>query len=419
MIRNTEMASIRKWLIVFTLLVAAALANAQDITKETKDEVLKGVEDVVLNKAFVPGVDFTKWPEFIGKRKEELDKATDVPGFVTQVNRALREFGFSHIRLLTPRAAENRVRTLTVGVGLSVRKVDDGLEVRSVAQAGPAKEAGIEPGDIVTAINGKAASAVEELEGDEGTKVELKVKKKGGEEKEVTVERKKYSTVRPETLTWLDSETVVLRVFTFSVGYNRANVEKLMAEAAKAKYLILDLRSNGGGATNNMNHLLSLLMPDKTVIGTFVSKSVADKYTKETGKPADDPVEIAKWSDSKMKTVKRSLEPFGGKVAVLINRGSASASEITAASLHEELGSPLVGSKTAGAVLASIFGRLPQGFQLQYPVSDYVTAKGVRLEHNPLTPDVEATGADEEVIKKAVEALKARGLGAPGKSDGD
>ena len=76
-----------------------------------------------------------------------------------------------------------------------------------------------------------------------------------------------------------------------------------------------------------------------------------------------------------------------GKMAVLINRGSASASEIAAAALNECVGAPLIGQKSAGAVLASVYGSLPSGFSVQYPIDDYVTIKGVRLEKSPREPD--------------------------------
>jgi carboxyl-terminal processing protease len=105
------------------------------------------------------------------------------------------------------------------------------------------------------------------------------------------------------------------------------------------------------------------------------------------------------------------VKPFTGKIAVLTNRGSASASEITTAALKEQVGAIQVGQRTAGAVLASTYGRLPEGWSLQYPVSDFVTGKGLRLESNPLAPDVEEAGRTGEdgvdpVVQAAVKKLK-------------
>ncbi|MCW5946733.1 MAG: PDZ domain-containing protein [Fimbriimonadales bacterium] len=402
----------RRLIGIFAAVLAAGFAFGQPISAEQKAEVLKAVEEFVTTRAFVPGMDFSKWPSFIEKQQAAVDEATEIPAFTNAINRALREFGASHIRLVTPRAAIQRTQTSTIGVGATVRKEDEGLVVRAVSDNGPAKEAGLQIGDVIIEVDGKPVEEDTTLDGDEGTKVELKIKRADGRIEVVQVERRRFSTVRPETLTWIDDETAILRVFTFNVGYGRENLEKLFAEAAKAKRLIIDLRSNGGGAVNNLNHFLSHLLPNNTVIGTFVSRQVADRYARETGKDPSDVFAIAEWSNQKMRTREQKTEAFKGQIAVLVNRGSASASEIAAAALKEQGNAVIVGTRTAGAVLASVFGRLPHGFQLQYPVNDYVTAKGVRLERNPVVPDAEVTqsGNPDPAVAKAIELMKAKSL---------
>ena len=392
------------------LLVSVAVF-AQDLNADQKKSILEGLDKVVQERVFVPNVDFKKWPEFVGKHKDEIEKATDVNGFTAVINRTLREFGITHIRLMSPRATANRGVTTRTGLGVTATKTDDGLEVRSVAAEGPAKEAGLEVGDVILKVNGTKPENTDILEGNEGERKVLEVKKKGGDTKTIEIANKKFSTVRKETLTWVNEETAMLKVFTFSAGYRRENIETLMKEAAKAKYFILDLRSNGGGAVNNLNHLLSLLLPDATEYGTFVSKPVVEKWQNENANKPVDLIEVAKSASNKAKTrVRTGVEPFKGKIAVLINRGSGSASEICAAGLRENAGAVLVGQKSAGAVLASIYAKLPEGFSLQHPVSDYVTIKGMRLEGNPLVPDAEASGAPvdgvDPVVTKALELLK-------------
>ena len=332
--------------------------------------------------------------------------------FTRIVNRALREFGVSHIQLQTPRAASMRNRRSTVGLGVGVTPNAKGLVVRRVFEGSTADELKLTENDIITKVNGEPAKDREALNGEKGTKLKLEVLKGDGTTIEIEGELKEYSTVRKETLTWMGDDTAVLRVFTFGAGYGRENIQELMNQAtAKAKYLILDLRSNGGGSIASLNHLLSLLMPDKTEYGAFVTKTMALAYTLEKPSAEATPEAIAAWTKNKAVTRKRpNTEPFTGKIAVLINRGSASASEICCASLREMVDAKVVGSNSAGAVLASVFSRLPEGFSLQHPVSDYVTQKGVRLEKNPIVPDAVVTGviADgkDPVIDKAVELLK-------------
>lgn len=379
------------------------------LTKEQRDEVLKALGDIMENRAFVPGLDLKTWPSYLEKQREDLDKVEKVSDLSRSVNRALRDFGISHIRLLTPTQAETRSRTTVVSIGVMARPDKNTLVVTTVLPNGPAATAGIKQGDVITEVDGKAPENPSVLTGEDGSEVKLKVKS-GEVEKELTVKRARVSTARPETLTWVDGETAVLKVWTFSRGYGRQNIENLMKEAAgKAKYLIVDLRSNGGGSTGNLLHLLSLFVKPDTDIGTFVGRNTVRDYEKDHT-PTADPVLIAAGAKNKYRTRKQTLEPFAGKVAVLINRGSASASEIFAMGLREAVAAPLVGSRSAGAVLASIFGNLPHGFQIQYPVSDYVSIKGVRLEKNPIVPDVEVTGTGTEgkdlAVEKAVEKLK-------------
>lgn len=80
---------------------------------------------------------------------------------------------------------------------------------------------------------------------------------------------------------------------------------------------------------------------------------------------------------------------YQGKVVVLTDYGSASTSEIFAAGLQEIGRAKVVGETSAGAVLPSVFDRLPTGATFQYVVSDYKTPKNILLEHRGAIPDTE------------------------------
>lgn len=403
-------------LVLSSMVVAGALAqqtgsdtSAKDATPEIKKEVMAKLDEIMSSRAYVPGIDFTKWPSFFQTQQGDVDKAGTPRDFVLAVNKALKQFGISHIVLSTPQAAQARRERKTIGIGVSLQVEDGGLRVASLFEGAPANKAGIEIGDLIVKADGKKPENPTAIAGDEGTEVELEVQKGNGTTKVYKVKREKFSTVRPETLTWVDKETALVKIFTFDTSYNRANVEKIMKEAAPAKRMILDLRSNGGGAVTNFIHLLGFLMPEGTPVGTFVNKSMVEQFVKETGNKPDDTLKIAYWSDRKVKAGKVPIEPFKGHIAVLVNGGTGSASEIVSAALQEVLGSPVVGTKSAGAVLVSVMVPLPYGYQIQYPISDYVTMQGLRLEKNGVTPDVVAQmpkfGEQDSAVSKAVSLL--------------
>lgn len=393
------MSSVKKLGALALALAFATAALAQTppqtqkpLTPEAKAEVIKEVNRIVTNVAFVPGIDFAKWQEFMTSQQESVDKAQDAREFTTAVNTALRKFGISHIVMTTPEMATMRRTRTATGIGIQIQpETGKGIRVITVFPESPAFEAGIREGDLIVEADGKKVDSPTQVSGEEGSTVHIKYER-DGKTKTVKVTRRKYSNVRPETLTWVNPETALIKVWTFDVGYSQSNVEKLFKEAGKARNVILDLRNNPGGQVLNMVHLLSILLPERAPIGSFIQKGMVTRYVKETGGNPTDLAAIAKFSDRPIRAGNPKVDRFKGNIAVLVNQGSGSASEITAAALNENLNSPIIGTKSAGAVLVSVMNPLPHGYMIQYPITDFVTPRGVRLEGNGVEPLVEAPG---------------------------
>jgi carboxyl-terminal processing protease len=378
-----------------TLVAAVSMAQATSPaptattfgTKE-KQELLGKIGSLITERAFVPGVDFKKWNQFMEANKKDIEAAKDENAFTAEINKALNKFGFSHIMLFSPQATKLRKERKTVGLGVRIEVVEEGVRV---IDGGPAMKAGIEPGDVVIEVNGNKPDGPTHFQGAEGTKLNLKVKRNNGEVKQYEVIRKQFSTDTPPTISWPEKDVAVIKVPSFDLGYNAKRIEELMLQAARGKFLVLDLRSNGGGAVMNLAHLSSMFLPAGTPLGTFISRPMARRYVEETGGKETDLVKIAEWTKSKVPVGRAKTARYLGKVAVLVNGGTGSASEMMAAALREYYNTPLIGQKTAGAVLASaIIDSLPYGFSLQIPFTDYVTIKGMRLEGNGLKPDIDA-----------------------------
>jgi carboxyl-terminal processing protease len=385
---------------------------SEPVTKDVKERVLEKMNKIITTYAYVPGVDFSKWPQMIGAEKDALDKADTQEAFQDAVNKALSTFGLTHISMQTPDQSKARLEGATVGLGVSIHRQEDGLLVIRVVPKSAAEEAKLKPGDLLTEADGKPVHDPIDLQGKEGQAVVLTVKGPDSKVRTVKVTRRKFSTIRPEQLEWVGKDTAIIHVYTFDLSYDADRVESLMKQAAKAKNLIVDLRDNPGGVVMNVQHFLGLLLPPSTPIGTFINKRLVDRYIKEEHGNPDDLKAIGAWSDSKVRSSMSDLPVYKGHVAVAVNGFSGSGAEIAAAALKENLAAPVIGTKSAGAVLVALMVPLPEGYTLLYPITDYVTGKGLRLEGNGVTPDVVAEdpkiplpGTKDEVIDKAVASL--------------
>jgi carboxyl-terminal processing protease len=412
--------------VVLFSVVAAPIAQTSDpsaspITPAEKTEVLDKVTEVLTHQAYVPTIDFDKWPDFMQGEKPKLDAATSEEDYARALNEALNRFGASHINLQSPRAAEARRDAAMVGIGISQQPTKDGVLVLRVVSNAPAAEAGIVPGDLITMVDGHKIDALRDgakgIPGKEGTQVKLTVKHESGKTEEYTLTRRKFSTVRPEEFSEVNKDTAKVTIHTFDWTYRADNVESIMQKADAYRNLIVDLRGNGGGAVLNLQHLLGLLVPSDESFGTFVTKDMVNAYVRDThGKPSE-VAKIAEWSRGKEDWDIRQIRPivshdlptFRGNIVVLVDAGSGSASEIVAAALHDLVDATIVGQKSAGAVLVSTIVPATNGFTLQFPLMDYVTVKGVRLEGNGVVPDVQVTqkgpllpGQTDEAVSKAV-----------------
>jgi carboxyl-terminal processing protease len=396
-------------------LILAGLAPAQTVDShpEIKKEVLEKVSKLIQSNAFVPGIDFAKWPEFLTAEQPKLDAAKDDSEFQSAINEALRKFGASHCVVTTPRMNETRRTSSSVGIGISGQVVEGGLMVVRVVAGGAADIAGLVPGDTIIEVNGAKVEGTRGIPGPEGSKVSIKVKHGDGKIDTYNLTRKPFSTIQPEEIAYVDDRTAKISIHTFDFTYDPDRVESLFEKAASRPNLIIDLRDNGGGAVVNLQHFLGLLLPEDTPIGTFISRRNVDRFVEETkGSPTDLPAIAANTKNKLKPLTNKHVLRYIGKVVVLINGNSGSASEMCAAALRETIGATIVGKKSAGAVLVSVIVPVSNGFMLQYPLSDYVTTTGKRLEGNGVVPDyaveeprIRLPQLKDLAVAKAVEVL--------------
>lgn len=273
-----------------------------------------------------------------------------------------------------------------VGIGVHITQRDDGyITIVKVEENGPAKEAGIRPEDVLTAVEQQDISAmtVDEVKdlvrGKEGTAVNLTLKR-GEESYTVDVTRRTIQSVVAKA-TMLEENIGLVKIVNFDsrcAEETLAAVEDLLQQGAKG--LIFDVRFNPGGYKHELVKILDYLLPEGPLF-----RSVDYK-----GKESVD------MSDEKCLEI---------PMAVLINGDSYSAAEFFAAALSEYGVAKLVGQPTTGKGHFQSTFELSDGSAAVISIGKYCTPNGVSLTDVGLTPDILVDVDDETYVNIYYEQL--------------
>lgn len=285
------------------------------------------------------------------------------------------------------------------GVGMEIGIRNGILTVISPLEGTPAERAGIKPGDKILKINGEDTSnmpldiAVTKIRGKPGTKVVLTIYR------DEWLEPKDLEIIREE----IKIPVIKYKLISKNVGYIKINNFNLTTynefikayrdlQKRGAKYWILDLRNNPGGFLEVAIQMSEIFLPRGRVILKELKRDKVMSVIKSEG-----PGNLSNL-----------------KMVILINEGSASASEIFAGALRDNLGVKLIGSKSYGKGSVQQVFRL-EGKMLKITIAYWLTPKDVKIEGNGLKPDIEVKEIEKEkiknelddpVIKKGVEVVK-------------
>ena len=274
------------------------------------------------------------------------------------------------------------------GVGMTVVKHRRGLMVTSVFKGSPAAKAKIRPGDLITRVDGRSIAgessdvATARIKGKPGTFVTLTVVPRGGKPaRKVRIKRAtiKVPVVRGRLRTFGGRKMGVVQIASFSSGVHGdfgLAVRRLLRRGAEG--FVIDLRGNGGGLLEEAVLVSSVFVPNGVIVSTKGRKR-APRVLRATGD-----------------AVPRK------PLVVLVNRNTASASEIVTAALQERLGAMVVGVRTFGKGVFGELFELPNGGAIDLTLGNYYTPKGHNLGGKGITPDVKAR---DDVKTKPDEAL--------------
>lgn len=308
-----------------------------------------------------------------------LDPQKQAQGALTGYVAAL---GDPYTTYLTPDQAKELADDLKgelSGIGIEVGTKKDRLTVISPIDGTPAAKAGLKAGDVIALIDGQDTSqitldeAVKKIRGQKGTDVKLTILRGSEPPKEITVTRDTI-TVSSVSVEVKDGNVGYIRLRRFGDDTDDA-IRKATADlAAKGiNKVILDLRDNPGGYLNSAVSVSSEFLAEGTVV-------------EERGKHID--------------TKKLTANPGGNltnaKLIILINGGSASASEITAGALHDNKRAILVGEKSYGKGCVQEVKELSGGAQLKVTVANWYTPNGSNITKEGIKPDIEVKNTSED-----------------------
>lgn len=269
---------------------------------------------------------------------------------------------------------EEEVSGAFSGVGMEITKRDGVITVVAPIKNSPAMKAGVMAGDIVAEVDGKSTQAwsteeaVKNIRGKQGTTVSLTIYREGAErELSFTLTRDTIRIPAVE-LTMLEGGIGYLQIFSFN-GNVDAEFERSAKEliAQKATSVIIDVRNNPGGLLDAAVNIAGWFLPAQSVV-------VQEKF----GTGVSD--QLRANGNARLASI---------PVVVIMNKGSASASEILAGALHDIRNVPLVGEKSFGKGSVQQLETFYNGSTLKVTIAKWLTPNGVSISDTGITPTVE------------------------------
>ncbi len=266
------------------------------------------------------------------------------------------------------------------GIGAQIGIKNNYLTVIAPIAGSPAEAAGLKPADIIAQINGEVTTgmsvdtAVAKIRGTAGTKVTLKIARGATPLFDVTITRADL-TIPSVTWSMKNGNVGYIEISTFGT-----DTTDLIAKAAAdlknqgAKKIILDLRNDGGGYLDAGVAVASQFLPE--------GKLIVEERT--NGK-----------STNKLDSQGGGLL-VGLPTVVLINGGSASASEIVAGALHDNKAAKLVGEKSFGKGSVQEIKQLDGNAQLKVTIAHWYTPAGININQAGIQPDVTVSLTPED-----------------------
>ncbi len=272
------------------------------------------------------------------------------------------------------------------GLGIEITMENHKLIIVSPIEDTPAYKAGLKPGDVIIEIEGEPTEkmtlfqAVKKLRGKPGTKVTITIWRKGVEKPfKVTITRAiiKIKSVKTKELD--NGKIGYIRLTQFQEN-SAEDFEKALLKFKDKEGIIIDLRNNPGGLLSVAVRIADMLLPKGDLI----------VYTKGRTSRSND----------KFYSINEPIVSKDLPIVVIVNKGSASASEILTGALMDNDRALSVGDKTFGKASVQTLIPLPDGSGIKLTTAHYYTPSGKLIMNKGITPDIVVKVTEEEEIER-------------------
>ena len=340
--------------------------------------------------------DWSKW-----RHKYDNQIMTNEDAYVA-INTMVASLNDPYTKFLDPKEFAEETSSIKgslKGIGIQIAVKDGKLTVIAPIEDTPAEKAGLKADDEILEIDGRSTKgitvdkAADQIRGKEGTNVTLLIKRKDVEPKLYTITRanieiKSISQKLPENI-FLPSDIGYIRLSSFISRNAASEFKGILQSDYNKKGFIIDLRSNPGGLLSNAIYISDMFLDGGVIVSTVDRDGYKETQRATKGTVTNKPV------------------------VVLINKGSASASEIFSGAMKDNGRAIIIGEQSFGKGLVQEINRLPYEAGINITIQKYLTPNGTDINKKGITPDIEIKLTEEDIknkndvqLKKAIEVIQ-------------
>lgn len=373
------------------LIFAVNFASAQtESTAQIRQKTFEKIWQTVNEKYFDPNFGGVDWRTARDRYAPQVAAVKTDDEFYELMKTMLGELKVSHLEILTPDVLA-KLKAVGTTTGLTLGEIENQVVITRVSENSSAAKADLKIGYVITKINGEAvvnlAGAKRKLYGEPNTTLRLSYLNETDKENETTLERTPLNESDRQDLggglhlyaqfesKLLPSNTGYLH-FTYFLQFLNPRITSAIESFKDARGIIIDLRGNGGGEDSVALNIANMLFDKKTQLMIMKTRKGDDFYYK----------------------AKPSKNPYLGRVVILLDEQSGSASEQIAAGLQEAGRAFVIGKTSKGADLDATSVGLPIKALFLYAYGQPRTPKGVIIEGRGVIPDKEVKLTRESLL---------------------